>query len=201
MRTLLDSEKNLCPERKTALIARELARYNIDIAAISETHLSESGELCEARGGYTYYWVGKPATEKAGSGVGFAVKNTIARSLVEPPKGINDRLMTLRLHLAHRKYLHLVSVYAPTLTSNDDDKVQFYEDLRDALQAIPSCDKLILLGDFNARVGMEFYAWKDVLGRHGIGKCNSNGTALLTLCAEFNLSITNTHFRLPENLQ
>lgn len=28
----------LCPKRKTALIARELAIYKIDIAAISETH-------------------------------------------------------------------------------------------------------------------------------------------------------------------
>ena len=47
MRTFLDVDSTLCPERKTTTVARELSRYNIDIAAISETHLSGSGNLCE----------------------------------------------------------------------------------------------------------------------------------------------------------
>lgn len=81
VRTLLDNDNNICPERKTALIARELSRYNIDIAAISETHLADSGELCEELGGFTYFWSGKPSSERASSGVGFAIKNSI-----EPPK-------------------------------------------------------------------------------------------------------------------
>ncbi|XP_049885772.1 craniofacial development protein 2-like [Pectinophora gossypiella] len=197
VRTLLDNDNNLCPERKTALIVRELSRYNIDIAAISETHLADSGKLCEEMGGYTYYWMGKPASDKAASGVGFAIRNSIARSLIESPKGINDRLMSLRLHISPRKHLHLVSVYAPTMTTSDEDKYQFYENLREVLQKIPACDKVILLGDFNARVGTEYIAWKNVLGKHGVGKCNTNGLALLTLCSEFDLSITNTFFRLP----
>lgn len=194
---MLDNDSNQCPERKTALIARELCRYHIDIAALSETHMAGSGELCEASGGYTYYWMGKPPTERSASGVGFAIKNSIARSLVEPPKGINDRLITLRLHLSPQKFLHLISIYAPTMTSSDEDKLMFYELLRETLRSIPPRDKLILLGDFNARVGTEHEAWKDVLGRHGIGKCNTNGVSLLTLCAEFGLAITNTYFRLP----
>jgi len=31
------------PERKTALVARELARYSIDTAALSETRLADQG--------------------------------------------------------------------------------------------------------------------------------------------------------------
>lgn len=201
VRTLLDNPNNLCPERKTAWIARELSRYNVDIAAISETHLADSGKLCEELGGYTYYWSGKPASERSASGVGFAIKNSIARSLMEPPKSINDRLMTLRLHTAKDKFLHLISVYAPTLPSSEDVKQKFYDELRNVLAKIPTTDKIILLGDFNARVGTEHEAWTDVLGRHGVGNCNTNGFALLQVCAEFNLSITNTFFRLPNKLK
>ncbi|XP_047104846.1 uncharacterized protein LOC124743724 [Schistocerca piceifrons] len=182
----------------TGLIARELARYNIDITAISETHLSDSGQLCEPLGGYTYYWSGKSSTERAESGVGFAIRDKLACPLTELLKGISDRIITLRLHLASKKYLHLINVYAPTLPSPDEEKNKFYQDLRHVLRDIPSADKLLLLGDFNARVGNDFSAWNGVLGRQGIGKCNSNGLDLLTLCAEFELCLTNTYFRLPE---
>ncbi|VDM06028.1 unnamed protein product [Schistocephalus solidus] len=33
------------PERRTALVARELARYKVDIAALSETRFYEQGQL------------------------------------------------------------------------------------------------------------------------------------------------------------
>ncbi|CAG4951912.1 unnamed protein product [Parnassius apollo] len=75
MRTLLDRE-NACPERKTAIVARELSRYNIDVAALSETHLPDEGELVEYGGGYTLF-----SSEPRRSGVGFAVKNYLAAQL------------------------------------------------------------------------------------------------------------------------
>ena len=33
------------------------------------------------------------------------------------------------------------------------------------------------------------------MGKHGIGKCNSNGDILLALCSEFELIVTNTMFK------
>ncbi|XP_026746155.1 craniofacial development protein 2-like [Trichoplusia ni] len=196
--SVADNDVSALAERKPSLIARELARYNIDIAAISETHLSDTGELSEHLGGYTYYWSGRPAGERAGSGVGFAIRNSLARDLSELPKGVNDRLMTLRMPISNNKYAHLISAYAPTLPSADEDKELFYQHLRKTLENIPICDKVILLGDFNARVGTDCDIWNGALGKHEIGKCNDNGLRLLSLCAQFNLSITNTYFRLAD---
>ena len=45
VRNLLDREGANRPERRTALVAMELAKYNIDIAALCETRFSESGSL------------------------------------------------------------------------------------------------------------------------------------------------------------
>ena len=42
-------------EHKTALIAKKLERYQVDIAALSETRLSDKGYLTEIAGGYTFF--------------------------------------------------------------------------------------------------------------------------------------------------
>lgn len=88
-------------------------------------------------------------------------------------------------------------MYAPTLDKSDEIKDQFYEELTQVLARIPTREQILLLRDQNARVGHDFEAWRQVLGRHGIGKMNSNGQLLLGLCAQFKLGITNTMFRLP----
>ncbi|XP_030853868.1 uncharacterized protein LOC115929294 [Strongylocentrotus purpuratus] len=92
----------------------------------------------------------------------------------------------------------LISVYAPTMTSPDETKENFYNQLRRTLRDTPRTDKLILMGDFNARVGRDYEKWQSVLGRHGIGKRNTNGELLLALCSEFELLLTNTVFKQRE---
>ena len=96
IRTLLDRDDSNRPQRRTALIASELARYKIDIAALSETRLAGEGELCERGAGYTFFWSGRAAEERREAGVGFAVKTSLVGKLDGVPKGINDRLMTMR---------------------------------------------------------------------------------------------------------
>ena len=119
----------------------------------------------------------------------------IASSLTALPKGISDRIMTVRLSLVSKTHLTLISVYAPTMTHPDEEGEAFYSCLREAIHSVPSKDKLLVLGDFNARVGRNKHTWPGVLGSHGHGKENSNGLLLLSLCAEENLVITNTVFK------
>ena len=69
------------PQRRTALIAEELSRYKIDIAALSETRLAEEGELCERGAGYTSFWSGRGSGEKRESGVGFAITSSLVTKL------------------------------------------------------------------------------------------------------------------------
>ena len=64
------------------------------------------------------------------------------------------------------------------------------------ISAAPRIDKL-LLGVFNARVGTDQQTWEGVIGSEGVGKYNINGLLLLRKCAEHELLISNTVFRLP----
>lgn len=193
VRTLQDN--NDAPERKTALVSLELKKYNIDIAALSETRLAGISQFKEEKGGYVFFTSGKSQDEQRLSGVGFAVKSELAQSLQSLPKGLSDRIMTLTLELEFETRVTLVSCYAPTMNRPDQEKDDFYQHLREVIGGIRHKDKLILMGDFNARVGADFQTWGGVLGRHGIGRMNENGLRLLSLCREFNLTITNTVFQ------
>ena len=62
--------------------------------------------------------------------------------------------MTMRLPLHYeKKFTAIISAYAPTMTNTDETKDKFYEDFEYVISAVPAADKLIILSDFNARVG------------------------------------------------
>ena len=106
--------------------------------------------------------------------------------------------MTLRLPLAKNRFAIFVSVYSPTLVSSDDVKDRFYDTLYSTLRRISQDDKIILLGDFNARVGRNHDIWHGVIEHHGVGNINSSGLRLLFLWSELVLAITNTFFQLRD---
>jgi len=195
---MMDVSNTDRPARRTALIARELNRYNVDIAALAETRLADEGSLTEVDGGYTFYWKGLPEAERRIYGVGFAVRNNINKTLPQSPVGISERLMKLRLPLTNGRFATLFSCYAPTLNGSEETKDIFYESLDEQLGRVPASDKTIVLGDFNARVGSINIAWPGVLGPHGLGNMNANGHRLLTFCAQNLLTITNTNFQMND---
>ena len=58
--------------------------------------------------------------------------------------------MWFRLTNGH--HLTVLSEYAPTISHLDDAKDEFYELLSRTVSSVPSGDKIIVLGDFNARM-------------------------------------------------
>ena len=194
VRTILDCSGSDRPERRTAL---ELDRYKVEIAAQRETRLAEEWLLKEVGAGYTFFWSGRKKEERREAGVGFAIKSHLVSIFSGLPKGINDRLMTLRLPLSGKRHVTIVSAYASTMTNPDEVKDKFYNDLNSVISAAPRTGKLILLGDFNARVGTDHQTWEGVIGSEDVGQCNSNGLLLLRKCTEHELLIINTVFRLP----
>ena len=161
----------------------ELAKYDIDIDALCEPRFSESGSLNDLE--YSFFWSGKPEGEIREAGVGFAIKKDIVTKLTEMPRPVSDRNLTMRLPLRKNNFATIIRMYAPTMTNPDVNKEAFYNQLASVDSGIPPTDKLLLIGDFNARIGRDNDKWPLVMGKHGIGKCNSNGELLLALWSEF----------------
>ena len=68
-------------------------------------------------------------------------------------------------------YVSVVCAYAPTAKAAPSIKLKFYYDLQDTIDRIPHNDILVMLGDFNARVGVLDTGnnlWQGVIGKHGL---------------------------------
>ena len=157
---LMDSSGSVRHQRRTSLTGREHDRYKVEIAALSETRLVDEGLLKGA--GYTFFWSGRKKEERR-EAVGFAIKSHLVNKLSGFQKGINDCLMTLPLPLSGKRHAAIVSAYAPTMTNPDEVKDKFYDDLDSVISAAPQADKLILLGDFNARGRTDHQTWDGVI--------------------------------------
>ncbi|KAJ1176053.1 hypothetical protein NDU88_001336 [Pleurodeles waltl] len=145
----MNSSKTNRPERRTALVARELVRYNIQIAALGETKFPDGGQLTEVKAGYTFFSSGRGRDERCEEGVGFAIRSNLISKLASLPKGFKDRIMSLRLPLKQKHHAPFISAYAPAMTNQEEIKDKFYEDLEHHIASLPKEDKLVILGDFN----------------------------------------------------
>ena len=166
-------------ERRTTIVARELDRHGIDIAAPSETRCAGSTQFEEVGAGYTFFCTGQPGGEMRQRGVGFAIRSTVVKSLKATPHGTSPRLMTLQLNVEGGRTATILSCYAPTLAAAQDEKDVFYSQLTRAVATVPHSHKLFVLGDFNARVGRDHELWTKVMGSHGVRNGNSSGSMLL----------------------
>ncbi|XP_047002916.1 uncharacterized protein LOC124620289 [Schistocerca americana] len=82
-------------------------------------------------------------------------------------------------------------------THKDQEEIgKFYEELTQAIGTSKSRDIIIIMGDFNAKIGEGSEG--DLIGPFGLGTRNERGDLLSQFCQENNLSITNTFLKLPK---
>ena len=87
----------------------------------------------------------------------------------------------------------VIQVYALTSNAEEAEVERFYEDLRDLLELIPKKDVLLIIGDWNAKVGSQ--ETPGLTGKFGLDVQNEAGQRLIEFCQENALVITNTLFQ------
>uniref|UniRef100_A0A0L8G4X1 Endonuclease/exonuclease/phosphatase domain-containing protein n=1 Tax=Octopus bimaculoides TaxID=37653 RepID=A0A0L8G4X1_OCTBM len=87
------------------------------------------------------------------SGVDFLIRNSIISKLENLPTDRSDCITTVYLLRSNQQYATLFSVYSPNFQVDPAEKDKFYSELHSLLQGSPADDKVMIVGDFNARVG------------------------------------------------
>ena len=138
---------------KAQQIANEMSRYKISLLGISETRWTKSGRLRLASGQTILYSGFEEDHARHIHGVGFMLSAETAKTLMgwEP---VNARLITARFYGTPTN-ISIVQGYAPTNDAEPEEKVEFYDTLQSTIDKIPMKDLLIIMGDFNAKIGSD----------------------------------------------
>jgi exonuclease III len=171
--------------------------YNIQILAISETHLKGNGlkeyttkNKYNQRTTYSFFYNGNE--NHTHHGVGLIIEKHLKPSF----NHISNRICTATMSYDNRK-LVVIAGYAPTLNTSEKNPAEreaFYDELNCAIKSIAKRNICIVLGDFNAKTGSSWTDFPDNMGRYGKGHTNENGLALLEFLSKNNLILTNTLF-------
>ena len=74
-------------------------------------------------------------------------------------------------------------------------KDDFYEQLQKIVDEVPRHDMLLVIGDWNAKVGEQQLGEEGIVGKFGmIGERSDNGERFVSFCALNNLAIASTMF-------
>ena len=74
----------------------------------------------------------------------------------------------------------VIQVDVPTRNTEEAEVEWFYEDLEDLLELTPKIDVLLIIGDWNAKVGSQEIT--GITGKFGLGVQNEAGKKLAELC-------------------
>lgn len=180
-------------------LTQEIDRQKILILALQETRMTDNETM-----DYGNYRIFKSKTHQKVAkgtpifGMAFLVHRSIINSVKEVTP-INNRLMTMRIQCANKKYT-LVNAHAPTNIDNKknpENVEQFWNKLEKTMSKIHHDDVKILMGDFNAQLGKE-KIYRKIIGENSAHQnTNTNGTRLVDICQQFNLKVMSTHFRKP----
>ena len=100
--------------------------------------------------------------------------------------------VTTRVHLAAIQDATRAIIIG--MRSQQDEEVEgHYQEINKMLKEVKSTDVLLVIGDFNAKIGEGSY--KDIIGAHGLGERNPRGDRLAHFCIEKDLVVTNTIFQ------
>ena len=104
----------------------------------------------------------------------------------------NDRMISVNFQ-GKPFNITVTQAYAPTSQAEEAEVKGFYEDLQKLLQLTPKKDVLLIIGDWNAKVGSQ--ETPGVTGKFGLGLWDEAGQRLIQFCQENALVIANTLFQ------
>ena len=165
---------------------------------LQEVRYRNSGnKLIELNTGesYEFHWCGQKKRREAGVGILIKVQPGID---ICPPDINDPRIMAIDLKI-HGFNIRVVNGYSPTdCGGSTNQKDNFYRSMKAACVTKQKHQKLIVVGDLNAKTHVATYkSCYDGTNIPDDPDCNDNGRRLKSFCRSKKLSMSSTFFDLP----
>ncbi|KAI5729125.1 hypothetical protein M8J77_025799 [Diaphorina citri] len=173
-------------------VENEMKKYKLEVLGISESRWNGFGEFQTQHGNTLIYSGFTDDNSVRRHGVAILLSPKTRKGLMDW-KPISERIIMARLRNKVRN-ITIIQCYAPTEETTDEEKDNFYEQLNEVMRSAKAQDIKIIMGDFNAKVGTDNEGVELVMGKHGLGTRNNNGSRLVEFCGLNELVIGGTLF-------
>ncbi|CAI2724104.1 unnamed protein product [Schistosoma spindalis] len=175
-------------------IAAEMRGYKLEVLGTSETHWTQVEQRQLASGELLLYSRYEQENAPHTQGVALMLSKQAQNALIgwesHEPRTIKAFFKTKKEGIS----INVIQCYAPTNDYNENAKDQFYDRLQSIVEKCTTKDLTILMGDLNAKVGIDNTGYEEIMGRHGLGERNENGERFANLCVFNKLIISSTIF-------
>ena len=169
-------------------VADLMERRRVDILCVQETRWKGKRARCIG-GGYKMWYCGSGNKK---NGVGIILKKEHVNRVVELWR-VSERIICLKMEL-DGVMLNVISAYAPQVGYIREEKETFWLDLDETVEKIPRNERIVVGAYLNGHVGEGNNGDEECMGRHGLGKRNNEGQAVVDFAKRRELAITNTYF-------
>lgn len=171
----------------------EMKEFKIQILGLSEIKMKESG-IKLLQYGYTLYYSGLEHTdgnkERTKEGVGIILTEELNQKVIGW-KNINSKIMYVQLKMEIT--LTIFQIYTPIQGTDKNKMEEFYNTLQETINEVTEdCNGIMILGDWNGRIGKDIRRGLGCMGKFGEEEINSNGKLMINFCVENDLKIGNT---------
>ncbi|CAH1242794.1 Hypp6974 [Branchiostoma lanceolatum] len=174
--------------RSSEELAANLSLYGIDVLGIQEHRIVHEEEVRYEDINGSMLITTTASRNQAGAavgGVGILLSSKARGSLA---KVTSNTARILTASFQGNPATTIIVTYCPTNTAEEDIVTSHYEDLARTIESIPAHHLLLVVGDFNARIGSEDAKFPF----HE--ETNRNGRQLLDLASEKDQVISSTYF-------
>lgn len=160
-------------------VVQLMLKKNLQVLCVQETKWKGS-KAREIGAGYKLYYHGEDGTK---NGVGIVLCEDLKDRVLAVERPC-DRVMRVKLEIEGEVW-NVISCYAPQTGCTEEEKEEFWEHIDGEMQAVPSCERMVVAGDLNGHVGRDRTGYNDVHGGHGIGVANEEGIKILDFATAY----------------
>ncbi|KAI5740423.1 hypothetical protein M8J76_003694 [Diaphorina citri] len=180
---------------KSKELAEVMRRRKIDIACLQEvkwknTDVNKCRYLESDKEEYKLYYYGRNGNR---NGVGIVLHEKFHNNVIKII-GVSDRIIQVKV-VIYGKIYNILSVYAPQIGCDNEEKTKFYDTLEDVLERIPENELVMIGADMNGHVGKRRDGHEECHGGYGFGEKNEPGERVINLAEAYDLKIVNTFYK------